>query len=133
MTPKELCEHYLAALNEGNLDRVLALFDTDAHVLSPLYGMMPVAPFYKGLFGDTNQSETTFINLFESEAGPVALQFHYRWTLQSGGVVEFDCVDVFALNADRSRFSSLTIIYDTAPLREDFDAARCTRSDYLAR
>lgn len=124
MTPKELCEQYLAALNEGSIDRVLALFEPDAYVLSPLYGRMPVAPFYAGLFGDTNRSETTFVNLFESASGPVALQFHYRWTLKSGRVVEFDCVDVFALNADRSRFTSLTIIYDTAPLREDFDAAR---------
>ena len=124
MTPKELCERYLAALNEGSIERVLALFDADARVMSPLYGKMPVALFYSGLFGDTNRSETTFINLFESASGAVALQFHYRWTLKSGRVVEFDCVDVFALNPDRSRFSGLTIIYDTAPLREDFEAAR---------
>ncbi|HYC42584.1 MAG TPA: nuclear transport factor 2 family protein [Noviherbaspirillum sp.] len=124
MTPKALCEQYLEALNEGRLERVLALFEPDAYVLSPLYGRMPVAPFYAGLFGDTNRSETTFVNLFESASGAVALQFHYRWTLKSGRVVEFDCVDVFALSADRSRFASLTIIYDTAPLRDDFDASR---------
>ncbi|WP_420474052.1 nuclear transport factor 2 family protein [Noviherbaspirillum sp. ST9] len=124
MTTKELCEQYLTALNEGKLERVLALFEPDASVLSPLYGRMPVAPFYAGLFGDTNRSETTFVNMFESASGAVALQFHYRWTLKNGRMVEFDCVDVFSLNADRSRFSSLTIIYDTAPLREDFDAAR---------
>jgi ketosteroid isomerase-like protein len=133
MTPKELCEQYLAALNQGNLERVLALFDADAYVLSPLYGRMPVAPFYAGLFGDTKRSETTFVNLFESASGDVALQFHYRWTLKSGRVVEFDCVDVFALNADRSRFSSLAIIYDTAPLREDFEASRRSPPNYLAR
>lgn len=124
ITPKDLCDQYLAALNDGNLERVLALFEADAYVLSPLYGRMPVAPFYAGLFGDTDRSETTLVNLFESASGPIALQFHYRWTLKNGRVVEFDCVDVFALNADRSRFASLTIIYDTAPLREDFDVAR---------
>jgi hypothetical protein len=124
MTPRELCEQYLAALNAGSVERVLALFDADAFVVSPLYGRMLVAPFYRELFGDTNRSETTFVDLFESAAGSVALQFHYRWTLKSGRVVEFDCVDVFAFNADRSRFASLTIIYDTAPLRSDFDAAR---------
>lgn len=133
MTPKELCEQYLAALNEGNLERVLALFDESAYVLSPLYGRMPVAPFYAGLFGDTNRSETTFVNLFESASGDVALQFHYRWTLRSGRVVEFDCVDVFALDVDRSRFASLTIIYDTVPLREDFEASRRAPSSYLGR
>lgn len=122
MTPKELCEQYLSALNEGSVARVLSLFEQDAVVVSPLYGTMPAARFYADLFADTNRSETRFVDLFESAAGAVALQFHYRWTLSSGRVVEFDCVDVFRLNADRSRFVSLTIIYDTAPLRADFDA-----------
>lgn len=122
MTPKELCEQYLSALNEGSVARVLSLFEQDAVVVSPLYGTMPAARFYADLFADTNRSETRFVDLFESVAGAVALQFHYRWTLSSGRVVEFDCVDVFRLNADRSRFVSLTIIYDTAPIRADFDA-----------
>lgn len=133
MTPKELCEQYLAALNAGNVERVLTLFDKDAFVVSPLYGRMPAAPFYRALFNDTSRSETTFVDLFESGSGAVALQFHYRWTLTSGRVVEFDCVDVFALNEDRTRFASLAIIYDTAPLRVDFDAVRSTGHDYFAR
>jgi len=124
MAARELCEQYLAALDEGNLGRVLTLFEEGACVVSPLYGRVAVAPFYAGLFGDTNRSDTHFIDLFESASGSVALQFHYRWTLKSGRVVEFDCVDVFTLNAGRSRFTGLTIIYDTAPLREDFEAAR---------
>jgi ketosteroid isomerase-like protein len=133
MMPRELCEQYLAALNAGHVERVLALFDDDAFVLSPLYGRMPVAPFYRALFSDTSRSETTFVDLFESGSGAVALQFHYRWTLKSGRVVEFDCVDVFALNEGRTRFASLTIIYDTAPLRTDFDAVRGCAHDYFAR
>ena len=124
MTSKELCERYLEALNAGSVEQVLALFDPDATVLSPLYGKMSATTFYRALFADTNRSETRFANLFESAAGPVALQFHYRWTMASGRVVEFDCVDVFELNADRSRFTGLTIIYDTAPLRADFEDAR---------
>ena len=127
MTPRELCERYLAALNEGNVERVLALFDANAVVVSPLYGRMPAERFYRDLFGDTKRSETTFVDLFESATGAIALQFHYRWTLASGKVVEFDCVDVFELNADQSRFARLTIIYDTAPLRAEFDAVRDAR------
>ncbi|HYD95187.1 MAG TPA: nuclear transport factor 2 family protein [Noviherbaspirillum sp.] len=124
MTTRELCERYLGALNAGNVAQVLALFDQDAMVLSPLYGRMPAGRFYADLFADTGRSETRFVNLFESPSGQVALQFHYRWTLSTGRVVEFDCVDVFELNADRSLFAGLTIIYDTAPLRADFEAAR---------
>jgi hypothetical protein len=121
MTTKALCDAYLAALNEGSVARVLSLFESDAFVVSPLYGTMPAAKFYADLFADTSRSETRFVDLFESASG-VALQFHYRWTLRDGRVVEFDCVDVFRLNPERTRFTSLTIIYDTAPIRSDFDA-----------
>ncbi|TFW00778.1 nuclear transport factor 2 family protein [Oxalobacteraceae bacterium OM1] len=121
---KDLCDAYLAAMNAGDLQAVLALFEPDAQVVSPLYGTMPVDRFYADLFADTGRSETRFINRFESasHAPAVALQFHYRWTLKDGEIVEFDCVDVFALNADRSRFAGLTIVYDTAPLRKAFEA-----------
>lgn len=129
MTPKELCQQYLAALNGANLERVLSLFDEDAVVVSPLYGTMPVSAFYRDLFHDTSRSETQFVDMFASESGAVALQFHYRWTLSSGRIVEFDCVDVFVLNDTRSRFAKLTIVYDTAHLRADFDAARRSQSD----
>lgn len=133
ITVHQLCEQYLAALNEASVEQVLSLFDDDAVVVSPLYGRMPVAQFYRDLFGDTSRSDTSFVDLFESASGSIALQFHYRWTLAGGRVVEFDCVDVFALNADRTRFASLTIIYDTAPLRADVEAVRGSRPDYLAR
>lgn len=122
MTTKELCERYLAALNEGSVERVLSLFEPGASVVSPLYGTMLATRFYAELFADTHRSQTRFVDLFESASGSVALQFHYRWTLSSGCVVEFDCVDLFRLNADRTRFAGLTIVYDTAPIRDDFSA-----------
>lgn len=59
-----------------------------------------------------------------SDSRSVALHFRYVWTLASGKVVEFECVDVFELAADRHRFSRMTIIYDTAPLRADFETSR---------
>jgi len=47
----------------------------------------------------------------------VALQFKYVWTLANGDIVEFECVDVFQPNADRTNFAELKIIYDTYPIR----------------
>lgn len=121
MNPLELCNEYLSALNAGDLAKVLSLFDPKAMIVSPLYGLVEVESFYKELFEDTSRSKTTLLHVFQAEGSPsIALHFLYSWTLKSGKVVEFECVDVFELTTDRKRFAKLTIIYDTAPIRIDF-------------
>lgn len=122
----DLCHCYLDALNTGDLEGVRALFTPDAEIVSPLYGVRPAHHFYAELFADTSRSETTLLNVFDTSSGnrSVALHFRYVWTLASGKVVEFECVDVFELTEDRQLFTRMTIIYDTAPLRADFEASR---------
>lgn len=117
---KHLCEQYLAALNASDLNAVLALFTDDAWVVSPLYGEMPAAQFYRDLFTDTQASDTRLLNIFDSSSNSnsLALHFHYRWTLQSGELVEFEVVDVFELSENHQQFSKLTIIYDTYFIRQ---------------
>lgn len=126
MTINDLCHRYLDALNTGDLEGVRALFTSDAEIVSPLYGVRPAHDFYAELFADTSRSETTLLNVFDgsAEGRSVALHFRFIWTLASGKVVEFECVDVFELTEDRQRFARMTIIYDTAPLRADFEASR---------
>ncbi|WP_210402030.1 nuclear transport factor 2 family protein [Thioclava sp. F36-6] len=128
MTTKQLCIDYLKALNEGNLAEVRALFSDNAKVVSPLYGVLDAFDFYADLFKDTNRSETSLLNVFDTSemSKSVALHFRYEWTLADGKLVSFECVDVFELNDARDRFEKLTIIYDTAPLRQDFDNLRRT-------
>lgn len=125
MTAKELCERYLAALNEGNLDAVLALFAPDAQVYSPLYGQRDAPSFYTDLFADTNQSETRLLNVFDTSTTgrAVALHFEYDWTLANGELVHFECVDVFSLTSDGLKFQALKIIYDTANIRDAFNTS----------
>lgn len=126
MHPEQLCNCYLAALNEGDLEQVLSLFTPDAVIVSPLFGTVQAEPFYRRLFANTNRSVTTLLNVFEKsrDANSVALHFQYTWTLKSGKLVEFECVDVFELSPERDRFAKLAIIYDTAHLRDDFNASR---------
>lgn len=126
MSLARLCERYLAALNEGDLEAVLALFAPEASVVSPLYGVKPATQFYRELFADTSRSQTRLLNVFlpQDDAASVALHFRYDWTLANGQPVSFECVDVFELDAARERFTRLTIIYDTAPLRAEFEASR---------
>lgn len=123
MSPEALCKRYLTALNEGSLADVLSLFAAKATVVSPLYGVIEAENFYRDLFADTNRSVTKLLNVFlpSGNTPSVALHFHYTWTLKSGKVVQFECVDVFELTADQQKFSKLTIIYDTAPIRADFE------------
>lgn len=124
MSIKDLSTAYLDALNQGDLQAVQNMFAPDALVVSPLYGDCPAHSFYKELFADTSGSQTSLLNVFEPAEGQssFALHFRYVWTLNSGKVVTFECVDVFELTEDRQKFAKLTIIYDTAPLRDDFNA-----------
>ena len=126
MTPEVLCRRYLAALDAGDLAAVTDLFAPDAVVVSPLYGTGPAAAFYADLFTDTQGSQTELLNIFpaSTDGAAVALHFRYVWTLASGKVVDFEVVDVIELAEEGDRFAKITIIYDTAPLRADFDAAR---------
>ncbi len=119
---KEICEQYLDALNKGNLEAVLSVFDPDAVVDSPLYGEIPATTFYTDLFADTNRSETNLLNIFvsDNENSSVALHFHYSWTLKNGRIVEFECVDIISIALDTKKIIKLKIIYDTAPIRADF-------------
>lgn len=123
MSPQNLCKQYLTALNEGSLDTVLSLFAPKATIVSPLYGVITAENFYRELFADTNRSLTKLLNIYlpSGDTTSVALHFHYTWTLKSGKIVQFECVDVFELTADKQKFSKLTIIYDTAPIRADFE------------
>ena len=123
---EKLCKEYLQALNEGNLNNVLNLFTSDGVVVSPLYGEMSATQFYTDLFKDTNQSDTMLRNIFTTsmDETSVALHFQYKWTLKNEKIVEFECVDVFEITEDKTQFKKLKIIYDTAPLREDFNKSK---------
>ena len=129
MNSEQLCNSYLAAMNEGNADKVLALFAPGATVVSPLYSTMPADAFYRELFADTNRSDTTLLHVFDAtqDSSSVALHFHYQWTLKSGKVVQFECVDIFELTPARDKFTKLTIIYDTASIRADFSETHTSR------
>lgn len=118
---EQLCQSYLDALNEGSLEQVLGLFTENGVVDSPLYGEMPATDFYKALFADTSKSETSLLNVFlpAQDGLSVALHFNYVWTLHSGKVVDFECVDVFHVNASKDKFTKLKIIYDTHMIRDE--------------
>lgn len=119
----DIVRAYFEALSAGHLEDILGLFEDEAMVHSPLYGDMRAGPFFTKLLADTQVSEVALLRTFNSADGTVAGQFHYNWTLSDGTRVEFTGVDVMELG-ERGKVVSLTILYDTYPIRAAFDHSR---------
>lgn len=114
---------YLAALEAGDVQRILTLFTADAIVHSPLYGEMPAGEFYPALFADTAESKLTLKTVLhgDHEGWPtVAFWFDFNWTLANGSPAPFSVVDIAKLNSD-GLITELHIIYDTSPIRPLFE------------
>jgi len=128
MTPTTLVERYLAALESADLPGVLALFAPGAVVHSPLYGVLSPREFYPVLFADTQSSRLTLRSVMRDvDGGPVvSFWFRFDWVLADGAPAPFTVVDVAELAPD-GRIEKLHIVYDTAAVREAFDAQAARR------
>jgi ketosteroid isomerase-like protein len=80
----ELIDEYLAALEVGDAERVLALFAPDGNVHSPLYGAVPAHQFYPTLFADTAELRLTLRRVFRDDGEAVAFWFDFTWVLADG-------------------------------------------------
>jgi ketosteroid isomerase-like protein len=119
MTARTLAATYLAALERGDLEGVLALFHTEAIVHSPLYGPSPAAEFYPRLLTDTGRSELHLRGVTQGER-LVGVWFRFDWTLPSGAAAGFECVDMLELD-DEGLITNLRIFYDTVTTRTAFE------------
>ncbi|WP_116137285.1 nuclear transport factor 2 family protein [Trinickia diaoshuihuensis] len=114
----ESIERYLTLLEKGDTEGIVALFADDAKVYSPFLGWMAPAPFFEKLREASGQSRIRLIDILVSASGNARAigYFTYDWGLKDGTHVSFDCCDVFDFSND-GRFSQLTIVYDTYPIR----------------
>lgn len=119
---KEVLYTYFKALETADINLILSVFATNAIIHSPLYGDMPANRFYEALFADTNRSDISLINFFESTENKytAAVQFKYHWILADGTPTHFECVDIFRFD-EFGKVAEMTIIYDTAKLRTAFE------------
>jgi ketosteroid isomerase-like protein len=118
----ELIDEYLAALEVGDAERVLALFAPDGIVHSPLYSAVPARQFYPTLFADTAELRITLRRVFRDDREAVAFWFDFTWVLADGASASSTVVDIAELTED-GLIASLHIVYDTAPIRGDFEQA----------
>ena len=116
--------HYLKCLHATDVPGLVDCFEPEGVVHSPFLGTMKARDFFPKLADASTQSVITPIDLFESVKADgavhrVAAYFRYDWTLKDGKVVTFTCVDVFEFQAGSERIASMSIVYDTHPLREE--------------
>ncbi len=114
---------YLRHLHAGDTEALISAFEYDGIVHSPFLGVMKAHDFFRKLALASSKSVITLIDLFASvqpadDTVRVAAYFRYDWTLSDGRLVDFTCVDVFSFRPNSLRISSMHIVYDTFPLRE---------------
>ncbi|NAS29563.1 nuclear transport factor 2 family protein [Flavobacteriaceae bacterium R38] len=118
MTKKEIAIKYIEYLEKGNIDEVIALFNENGVVDSPVYGTKKADEFYRELDNDTTNSKLSVLGIFEEEtSNSLALYFKYEWTLKNNEEVAFDVVDIIEFDP-QNKINKLKIIYDTVVSRE---------------
>jgi ketosteroid isomerase-like protein len=119
---EELCRRYLAAVESGDVDAVLANFTDDATATSPISGRQPARNFYAYVMRVTSGRSMVLRAIFVGAAdlSRAAIHFDYTRTVEDGKPSTIEVVDVFELTEDRSKFAAVTIIYDTAATRSEF-------------
>ncbi len=117
---REKVQEYLVALEAGDVERVVALFEPDGLVISPFLGRMTAREFFPKVVEVSSGTKLTVHDILTSAEGqPRAVgYFLYDWWLKDGSKVSFECADVFTFNPETGKISSLVILYDTYPIRE---------------
>jgi len=120
---EKLCRNYVASMESGDLEALLANFTGDATATSPIFGKRPARDFYSYVLREISARSMVVRTIFIGASDPSRAAIHvaYTRTVGSGKPATIEGVDVFELTEDRSKFAAVTIIYDSAPVRSDFD------------
>lgn len=124
MTPEVMAKTYLSAVEQSDLSTILGLFRADGIVHSPLYGPIPAKDFYTALFRDTGRAKIGLKGVTEGKrlnGDPlITIWFQFDWTLPSGELANFECVDVIEID-ENNHIIALHIIYDTVTARPAYE------------
>ena len=110
---------YFELLTASDISGIVSLFDEDAFVVSPFLGRMNASDFFDKLGDASSASKLLVFDVLLGENGDsAAAHFEYDWTLKSGERIVFQGVDYFRFS-ENGRFESMSIFYDTYPVRKD--------------
>lgn len=118
-----LCRSYLAAMESGDLEALLVNFADDVTATSPILGKQSTRDFYSYVVLVTSDRSMELKTIFIRTSDPLRAAVHVAYTRTVGDdkPATMDIVDVFELTKDWSKFAAVKIIYDTAPVRPDFN------------
>ena len=114
MSREQIVRDYLRAMENGDLVATYACFSDDATVTSPVYGNMPIKPFYERLYGDTVVAKVDIRNIYSSvsDKNHWAAHFGYQWTRRDGVSLSSSLVDLFQFEEGKEKIRHLEIIFD---------------------
>jgi len=120
---EKLCRSYLAAMESGDVEVLLANFTDDATATSPISGEHAAREFYEYVMRVTSSRKMVLKTIFigTSEPTRAAVHISYTRTVGDGRPATIEGVDIFDLTDDLTKFAAVTILYDTAPVRSDFN------------
>lgn len=110
---EQVVRRYLRAMEAGDLDATVACFDADGIICSPVYGEVPVRPFYQKLFDDTVSVRVRVHNVYSSTSEPSswAAHFAYQWVRKDGSTTDTDLVDLFEFGGSSGLIVRLRIVF----------------------
>lgn len=117
---RQTVHDYLAALQAGDVAKLVSLFAPDGWVLSPILGRVAAGEFFAKVAQASSGARLTVHDVLASVEGHAraAAYFRYDWWLKDGALVSFECADVFDFDPATGAIRSLVILYDTHPLRD---------------
>ena len=127
---EELCRSYVAAMESSDLEALLANFTNCATATSPISGKQSVRDFYSYVMRVTSGRSMELKTVFVGASEPLLVAIHIAYTRRvgDGKPATVEGVDIFELTEDTNKFAKVTIIYDTVPVRADFNELMNSRN-----
>jgi hypothetical protein len=115
----ELSLQYRRAVQEHDLERILAMFEQDAVIVSPLKGTCDPKTYHEWIFTAVKNATVEIQNIFQALNGDIsiAIQSQYRWLLNNDSIVEFGGVSIFEFTPNRKKIRRISFFYDTSLVR----------------
>lgn len=120
----ELSLRYRKAVKERDLNAVLAVFSSDAVIVTPLKGTCDPKVYHEWLFAVVKRSTVKVTNAFQALNSEIciAVQSDYEWLMHDDKVINFAGMSVFEFTPDKRKIKKMSTFYDTSIIKSKLGA-----------